>query len=70
MDGAIGEEISQTEVTYTYKIVNLAGWAERPDVQKRISRYRGDSKRGIEDKSGCWVAIDKPRMGGPRTVSA
>jgi hypothetical protein len=25
---------SQTEVTYTYKIVNLAGWAERPDVQK------------------------------------
>jgi hypothetical protein len=24
---------SQTEVTYTYKIVNLAGWAERPDVQ-------------------------------------
>jgi hypothetical protein len=25
---------SQTEVTYTYKIVNLASWAERPDVQK------------------------------------
>jgi hypothetical protein len=25
---------SQTEVTYTYKIVNLAGWAERPDVQR------------------------------------
>jgi len=24
---------SQTEITYTYKIVNLAGWAERPDVQ-------------------------------------
>jgi hypothetical protein len=25
---------SQTEVTYTYKIVNLSGWAERPDVLK------------------------------------
>ena len=25
---------SQTEVTYTYKIVNLAGWAERQDVQR------------------------------------
>lgn len=25
---------SQTEVTYTYKIVNLAAWAQRPDVQK------------------------------------
>jgi hypothetical protein len=25
---------SQTEVTYTYKILNLAGWAERPDVQR------------------------------------
>lgn len=25
---------SQTEVTYTYKIVKLAGWAERPDVQR------------------------------------
>jgi hypothetical protein len=25
---------SQTEVTYTYKIVNLAGWAERPDIQR------------------------------------
>ena len=24
----------QTEVTYTYKIVNLAGWAERPEVQR------------------------------------
>ena len=25
---------SQIEVTYTYKIVNLAGWAKRPDVQR------------------------------------
>jgi hypothetical protein len=26
--------LSQTEVTYTYKIVNLAGWAGRPDIQR------------------------------------
>lgn len=25
---------SQTEVTYTYKLVNLAAWAERPEVQR------------------------------------
>ena len=25
---------SQSEVTYTYKIVNLAAWAERPEVQQ------------------------------------
>jgi hypothetical protein len=25
---------SQTEVTYTYKVVNLAGWAQRLDVQR------------------------------------
>ncbi|MBB6142991.1 hypothetical protein HNQ77_000935 [Silvibacterium bohemicum] len=25
---------SQTEVTYTYKIVDLAPWAERPDIQR------------------------------------
>lgn len=25
---------SQTEVTYTYKIVNLASWAQQPDVQR------------------------------------
>jgi hypothetical protein len=28
---------SQTEVTYTYKIVNPASWAERPDVQRAFS---------------------------------
>jgi hypothetical protein len=31
---------SQTEVTYTYKIVNLAGWAQRPDVQHVFSDVR------------------------------
>ncbi len=31
---------SQTEVTYTYKIVNLAGWAQRPDVQHAFSDVR------------------------------
>jgi hypothetical protein len=25
---------SETEVTYTYKIVNMASWAERPDIQQ------------------------------------
>jgi hypothetical protein len=28
---------SQTEVTYTYKIVDPASWAERPDVQRVFS---------------------------------
>jgi hypothetical protein len=28
---------SQTEVTYTYKIVDPASWAERPDVQRAFS---------------------------------
>lgn len=32
---------SQTEVTYTYKIINLAGWAQRPDVQRVFSDVRG-----------------------------
>ena len=31
---------SQTEVTYTYKIVNLAAWAERPDIQRVFSGVR------------------------------
>ncbi len=31
---------SQTEVTYTYKIVNLAGWAQRTDVQHVFSDVR------------------------------
>lgn len=31
---------SETEVTYTYKIVNVAGWAERPDVQRDFPDIR------------------------------
>lgn len=31
---------SQTEVSYTYKIVNLAGWATQPDVQRAFSDIR------------------------------
>jgi hypothetical protein len=31
---------SQAEVTYTYKIGNLAAWAERPDVQEAFPDIR------------------------------
>jgi hypothetical protein len=31
---------SQTEVTYTYKIGNLAGWAKRPELQQAFSDIR------------------------------
>jgi hypothetical protein len=31
---------SQTEVTYTYKIVDLAPWAQRPDVQRAFGDVR------------------------------
>jgi hypothetical protein len=31
---------SQSEVTYTYKIANLALWAERPDVQREFGDVR------------------------------
>jgi hypothetical protein len=31
---------SQTEVTYTYRIADLAPWAERPDVQRAFSDVR------------------------------
>jgi len=31
---------SQSEVTYTYKIVNPAAWAERPEVQQAFSDIR------------------------------
>lgn len=34
---------SQTEVTYTYKIQNLASWAQRPDVQSAF----GDVKTTV-----------------------
>lgn len=32
--------LSQTEVTYTYKIVGFAGWAEQPEVQQAFSDIR------------------------------
>jgi hypothetical protein len=32
--------ITQTEVTYTYKIADLAPWAERPDVQREFGNVR------------------------------
>jgi hypothetical protein len=31
---------SQTEVSYTYKIANLAPWTERPDVQREFGDVR------------------------------
>jgi len=31
---------SQTEVTYTYEIANLAPWAERSDVQRECGDVR------------------------------
>jgi hypothetical protein len=31
---------SQSEVTYTYKITDLAAWAERPEVQQAFSDIR------------------------------
>jgi hypothetical protein len=31
---------SQTEVSYTYKIANLAPWAERPDIQREFGDVR------------------------------
>jgi hypothetical protein len=31
---------SQTDVTYTYKIADLAPWAERPDVQREFGDVR------------------------------
>ncbi|MEI9979383.1 MAG: hypothetical protein WDN23_10350 [Edaphobacter sp.] len=30
----------QTEVTYTYRITNLAPWAERPDIQRTFGDVR------------------------------
>jgi hypothetical protein len=34
------EPYSQSEVTYTYKIANLASWAERSDVQREFGDVR------------------------------
>ena len=54
--------VSQTEVTYTYKIANPAAWAERPDVQQAFPDIRanlnGASKTtelaGLELTSRRW----------------
>ncbi|MBB5343361.1 hypothetical protein [Tunturibacter empetritectus] len=56
--------ISQTEVTYTYKIANPAAWAERPDVQRAFPDIRenlnGGSKTteqvGLQQTSRGWEA--------------
>ena len=53
---------SQTEVTYTYRIVDAAGWAERPEVQQAFSDIRttvnGTSKTtevaGLQLTSRDW----------------
>jgi hypothetical protein len=53
---------SQTEVMYTYKIMNSAAWAERPDVQQAFSDIRttinGASKTtemaGLQLTSNGW----------------
>jgi hypothetical protein len=37
---ATGGTSSEAEVTYTYKIADAAGWAERPAVQKAFSDIR------------------------------
>jgi hypothetical protein len=33
---------SQTEVTYTYKIVDLAAWAERPEAQRAFPEIQAE----------------------------
>ncbi len=33
---------SQTEVTYTYKIADLAAWAERPEIQHKFSDIQAE----------------------------
>ncbi len=39
-DPATAGSASQTEVTYTYRIVDPAAWAERPEVQQAFSDIR------------------------------
>ncbi len=53
---------SQTEVTYTYKIVDAAPWAQRPEVQQAFPDIRttvdGTSKTtevaGLQLTSNGW----------------
>lgn len=56
---------SQTEVTYTYKIMNLAAWSERSDIQQSFSDIRatvtGVSKVnqaiGLQLTSDGWEVV-------------
>jgi hypothetical protein len=56
---------SRTEVMYTYKIMNLAGWAERSDIQQSFSDIRatvtGVSKlnqaMGLQLTSDGWEVV-------------
>jgi len=56
---------SQTEVTYTYKIVAPASWAENPDVQRAFSDLRttvtGASRTpqiaGLQLTNGGWEVL-------------
>lgn len=43
---------SQTEVTYTYKIIDPAGWAQRPDVQQAFS----DTRSCFSTRYACAIA--------------
>jgi hypothetical protein len=48
----------QSEVNYTYKIANLAPWAERPDVQREFGDVRA-TVNGISksnEKAGLQLA--------------
>jgi hypothetical protein len=49
------DRYSQIEVAYTYKIANLAAWAERPDIRAMVN---GASKAhqtvGIQLTSNGW----------------
>jgi hypothetical protein len=53
---------SQSEVSYTYKIANLAPWAERPDVQREFGDIRttvngiskSNEKAGLQLTNQGW----------------
>jgi hypothetical protein len=53
---------SQSEVSYTYKIANLAPWAERPDVQREFGDVRttvngiskSNEKAGLQLTNQGW----------------
>lgn len=53
---------SVTQVTYTYKVEQLAGWAAQPSIQ-RTSDYQSDTGSG-KDRSGDRSAPHEQGMGG------